>query len=569
MKKIALITVDYNGHKDTRELLDSVKKINKKGFEVKTIVVDNGSDTWEDFTGTEQIQTGKNLGFAGGYNRGMKYAFEWGADYFFIINNDTIVGDKEILQKLVKETERFGMVSPKILFAPGFEFYKEKYEKNDKAIWYAGGEWDGNNVRVVHKGIDEVDAGQYDEIKETEFVSGCCLLITRELVEKVGYFDDQYFAYFEDVDFVFRAKKLGFKLGYCGQTFIYHKVSQTAGIGSAFTDYLLTRNRLYFGINNSHLRTKVALLREAAKMLAFGRIAQKKGVEDWIRGVRGYKTEANLSCHWPVKLSIIILDYKSAKLTEALLKSIGNYPAEVILIDNTVENHECAEVAKKFPKIKFVENKVNTLFTGGNNQGIAYSRGEYVLLLNSDVEVKPEGLEKLVAAADSFAGKAAVAGKLYFPDGTIQDSCYKLPTLWGAFKQYFLNIPGSYFMFMPKGPETVQVEVAVMACLLIPRQVINRVGDLSRKLTFYFEDIEYGRRLKKAGIPIYFVPQAEFIHHHGFSSKKAGSDLSTQRLINGSKIYHGKLKYALLTAILWAGQKVGRVRTPESRWKKE
>jgi hypothetical protein len=129
MNKLAIITVDFNGHKDTLELLESLKGLKWDG-ELKVIVVDNGSkeplkDLPKDI---ELIQTGINLGFAGGYNRGLRYGYQWGADYFLIINNDTLVRDNSLAITLSKVLSKksAGAVSPKILFAPGFEFFKDR-----------------------------------------------------------------------------------------------------------------------------------------------------------------------------------------------------------------------------------------------------------------------------------------------------------------------------------------------------------------------------------------------------------------------------------------------------------
>src|SRR3989344_5279680 len=202
MKKIGVITVDYNNHKDTLEFLKSARNIFIPGFEIKIIVVDNGSDKFigteieKLFSNIEVLQTGSNLGFAGGYNFGIKYALAWGADYLFVVNNDTVLPDQTIFKKLVdvfKKYPKAGMVAPKILFAPGYEFYKARYSEKEtgRVIWYAGGYFDWGNISATHRGIDEVDRGQYDEIKEVSFISGCCFLAKREIFEKAGFFDDK------------------------------------------------------------------------------------------------------------------------------------------------------------------------------------------------------------------------------------------------------------------------------------------------------------------------------------------------------------------------------------------
>lgn len=572
MNKLAIVSVDFNGHKDTQKLLESLKGLKWDG-EVKTIVVDNGSkEPLGDLPGdVELIQTGINLGFAGGYNRGLRYAYEWGADYFLLINNDTLVEDTNLAITLAKVLSKksAGAVSPKILFAPGFEFFKDRYSQNDKGkvIWYAGGKFDWDNVMGVHRGIDELDKGQYDKVEKVNFISGCCVMAKREVFSKVGYFDERTFAYFEDGDWMRRISMAGFKLFYCGKAEIYHKVSQTAGAGSPMTDYLITRNRIAFAMSYTPLRTKLAVLRQSLGFLLLGRKSQRKGVIDWLLGKWGYSTQAPEKVSFPVKLSIGIVNYKTLELTRKLLKSIYSQPAEivenleVILLDNSSDD-DCRQMAQKeFPQVKFIQNQENNGFAGGYNQTIDFSRGEYYLMLNSDIEILPGSLEKMLRIEDKMGGDAVLAGKLFLPDGTIQKSCFKLPTIGGAIKEYFFGKKGAYSMYLPKAEKETKIDGAVMASFLVPWKIINKVGKLSEGSFMYFEDIEYCRRLRQAGVPIYFCPQATFKHHHGASSKKMGLEKSQQFLRRGAMFYHGRLKYSLLWFILWAGQKLGRVKT--------
>ncbi len=561
--KLAIVTVDYNNHEDTQEFLKSAAKLKfDKNIDLEIVTVDNGSD--EPLAGAT-IQTGENIGFTGGYNRGIAYALAGGADFVAIVNNDVLFPDQNLFTKLLNVLEQHpeaGIVGPKILFAPGFEFHKDRYAKDElgKVIWYAGGTFDWNNVASQHRGVDEVDSGQYDVVEETEFVSGCCFVARKEVFAQSGLFEDKLFAYFEDADLMQRITS--YKKYYCGQTSIYHKVSQTAGIGSKLTDYMLTRNRLYFGFKYANPKTKFALIREAIKFLTIGREYQKRGVWDFIQNKFGRPgfLKSNPNPTYPVKLSVIVVNYKTLQLTRECLQSLTN--AEVILVDNS---GECTELISEFPEVKFIINKENKGFSGANNQGIDYSRGEYVLLLNSDAAAKKGALGHLVTEAEKFNANAITAGRLFFPDGSDQDSVFNLPTPWKAIKEYFLGQKGSYFMFRPT--KLTKVECAVMACFLIPRKVINKIGKLDEGTFMYFEDVEYCRRAKQNDVPIYFVPQAEFIHHHGASSKKIGQDKSYELLKKGSYHYHGFINYWLLYAVLWLGQRIG-AKTPGSRWTK-
>lgn len=585
MFKVAIITVNYNGKKDTLEFLESVKKLLTINYELLTIVVDNGSaDGSVDVLKTlypmvDILQTGTNKGFAGGYNKGMDYAYIWGADYILIINNDTVIKDQNLLDELIKTAEsdpQIGLVSPKIYFAPGFEFHKDKYKEDDigKVIWYAGGEFDWNNISSLHRGLDQVDNGKYDQVAQTDLISGACMLIKRKVLETVPPFDEHLFLYFEDSDFQIRVRKAGFKTYYNGKVSIYHKVSRSTGIGSPITDYYHTRNRLIFGMKYGRFRTKFALLREAFRLFLFGRPAQKRGILDFYLGVKaGISNE--IKADYPIKLSIGIVNYNTADLTKKCLESIfkgdsGFDPdnMEVIVLDNG-SGDNCKKVIKEYlPKIKYLENQINAGFSKGYNKTIRYSLGEYYLMLNSDIEVLPGGLTELVKAEDQFHGEAVLGGELVFPDHSDQDSAFHLPTLAGAFQEYFLAKKGSYFLYLPKKDKPVKVEGLVMACFFIPQKVINKAGLLDEGTFIFFEDIEYCRRLKKLGVPVYFVPSAAFIHHHGASTKKIGQEKAYQLLQKSARYYHGSFYFSLLSLILRIGQKLGRTKTPVSRWTK-
>lgn len=583
MKKLAIITVNYNGSDDTIEFLDSLKLLPTTNYQLLTVVVDNGSNDdsvqkiLKKHPDIDLLQTGENKGFAGGYNRGIEHAMIWGADYLLIINNDTLISDPDLLTKLAKtldENPKGGIVAPKIYFAPGYEFHKEKYTETDqgKVIWYAGGEFDWNNVYSIHQGMNEVDLGQYNKEEVVSFVTACCWMIKREVIEKVGLFEEDLFAYFEDNDLCMRIQNAGYKLYYNGHTSLFHKVSQTSGIGSSFGDFLMTRNRLYFGMKYASGRTKFALYREALKFLLFGRPAQKEGVWAYFQGQKGPQhPQVTKNPGYQIKLSVVTLNYNTPDLIENLLKSIykqnsglKNQPTEVIVLDNGSELG-CADVVKKYPEVRFIQNPVNAGFTGGNNKAFKYSRGEYILMLNSDIECLENSLSDQLAAAEKYHGNAVTSGALYFPDGTLQDSIFYLPTVWGAIKEYFFRIKGSFFMYAGPQDRDTKVEAAAMACFMIPRKILNKVGFLDERLFTYFEDVDFCRRCKKLGIPIYYTPKARFLHLHGATSKRLKQGKAYELLVNASKLYHGTLNYHLLTFTLKVAQKISGTQTPVAR----
>ena len=299
MRNVSVSILNFNGEKNTLECVESLKRIDTSKLKLNIIVIDNGSVEKLDLkngqwgnTNLKVIRNEKNLGFSGGSNVAIRHALKEGSDYIVILNNDTYV-DKKFIEEFVKvaeKSEENGILVPKIYFAPGYEFHKGKYKKEElgRVFWYAGGEMDWNNVIGHHRGVDEVDRGQYETTQETELATGCCMLIKKEVFEKIGLFDDKYFLYYEDADLSIKVKKKGCKIFYVPDSIIWHKNAGSAGgSGSKLQDYYITRNRLLFGIRYAPIRAKLALLKESVKIFFTGRYWQRRGVIDFYLGKLG------------------------------------------------------------------------------------------------------------------------------------------------------------------------------------------------------------------------------------------------------------------------------------------
>ena len=292
MKHIVVVTVNYNTAKDTDAFLQSMEDVKKDNFSLEIIVVDNGSKEAYQLPQRSNhkpitvIHSPTNTGFTGGYNIGMKEALKRKADYVMIVNNDTLV-DPAMITNLITtlaSDSHIGLTVPKIYFAKGHEFHKDRYTKDElgKVFWYAGGSTDWANVQTIHRGVDEVDHGQYDTIEQTGFATGCCMMFKKEVLEKVGFLDDRYFLYYEDADLNERIKRAGYTIYYVPTAVLAHvNASSTGGAGSLLQDYFITRNRMLFGMTYAPLRTKIALFRESLRLLRSGRRFQKLGIRDY------------------------------------------------------------------------------------------------------------------------------------------------------------------------------------------------------------------------------------------------------------------------------------------------
>jgi GT2 family glycosyltransferase len=293
MKHIVISLLNFNGKKNTLDCLESLRNIKTDNFKLTISVIDNASE--EEFDLNDKTignipliftKNNQNLGFSGGHNVTIRHALSVGADYVLILNNDTYV-DQNFIKELLdvaKKENNIGILVPKIYFAPGSEYHKDRYTSDEKGkvLWYAGGEMDWKNIIGHHRGVDEVDRGQYDKIEETELATGCCMLIKNDVFKKIGLLNDKYFLYYEDSDFSMRAKNAGFKIMYVPTSMVWHKnAGSTGGSGSALQDYYITRNRLMFGFLYSPLRSRLALFKESLILLLKGRMWQRRGIMDF------------------------------------------------------------------------------------------------------------------------------------------------------------------------------------------------------------------------------------------------------------------------------------------------
>lgn len=289
MKKVVIVIVNWNGITDTEHCLESIKRLKKREIQLETVVIDNGSSNdsvtilKKKYAWATVLALSENLGFTGGNNKGMKYAMEHGADFVWLLNNDTLVHPDALGLVEAFDDRAVGIAGSKIYFAPGHEYHRDRYDVSDrgKVFWYAGGLVDWKNMYASHKGVDEVDHGQYDVVLKTPFISGCSMMVRRSVIESVGFLDEHFYLYLEDLDYCLRAEAHGYKLLYYPHSVIWHvNAGSTGGVGNPLHDYYITRNRLLVGFRYAPFRTKVALFRESMKFLLLGSVEKKKAVND-------------------------------------------------------------------------------------------------------------------------------------------------------------------------------------------------------------------------------------------------------------------------------------------------
>jgi hypothetical protein len=209
--KVNIVVLNYNGKDCLRQCLTSLFCLDYPNLEV--VVVDNASDDGSleaarlDFSRVTYIKNEQNLGFSAGNNVGIKYSLEKMADFVLLLNNDTEV-EKAFLTKLVNRAlsnSNIGIFSPLIFF------------RETEQAWFSGGRIDWLRMKSLHN-----KESLKQDFSDTDFISGCAMLVRKEVFAKIGLLDEDFFLYWEDADFSVRAKRAGFGLLVVADSVIRH-----------------------------------------------------------------------------------------------------------------------------------------------------------------------------------------------------------------------------------------------------------------------------------------------------------------------------------------------------------
>ena len=283
-----IVTLGYNHIDDTLECLQSLAA--SEGGPYTLLFVDNASSDGspakvrEAFPQAHILENGTNLGFARGFNEGLKYAAAHGAQWIYMINNDTIV-DPACVKNLLADAEAHpeaGVWVPKILF------YADR-----NVIWSAGSRFRTFPPAVVMRGTRHPDDGSFDEPRTLRYATSCALLFSRRFLEQVGMLDGDYFILCDDYDLCIRAQESGFGIRFVPEAKMWHKVSKSTGVGTPNPFFWKQYGRstaILFRKHANHpwLTGPVALLYILARMVVEG---HRYGFVPFLQGWReGRKT---------------------------------------------------------------------------------------------------------------------------------------------------------------------------------------------------------------------------------------------------------------------------------------
>ncbi len=236
---LAAIVVNYGRVADTEACLQSIRNASD-GADLPIVLVDNGvhdhtlAPLAARWPGITLLELPRNLGYAGGFNAGMREALRSSVAGLVLLNNDTLVPDGA-LTHLGQALNHWGVAVPKITYAdrPGI-------------LWAAGARWRSLPPSVVMRGFRRADGPAYSVSQPLEYATGCALAMRRQVPEAIGGFDVRYESYWEDYDFCIRVRAHGFSIGYVPEAVIAHKVSQTLGEDAPAKWHLLGKNAVLF-----------------------------------------------------------------------------------------------------------------------------------------------------------------------------------------------------------------------------------------------------------------------------------------------------------------------------------
>lgn len=245
--KIGVVTVTYNSSSVLDDFLSSLNSQTYTNFVLVAVDSNSCDDSVSKLRNqigcrTRVITCDTNIGIAAGNNLGIKSAIAEGCQFILLLNNDVVLSD-DTLAELVRgiEEEHAAMTAPLIYF-----------HHPPDIIWAAGGGFEPYmGFRNYHTGEGERDEGQYNQTRLIDFSPACCILIRREVFAEIGIFDENYFVYSDDADFMFRAMRRNIKTTYVPSARLWHKVSTlTGGLQSDFTIYQAARGRAIFLYKN-------------------------------------------------------------------------------------------------------------------------------------------------------------------------------------------------------------------------------------------------------------------------------------------------------------------------------
>lgn len=265
-----------------------------------------------------------------------------------------------------------------------------------------------------------------------------------------------------------------------------------------------------------------------------------------------------------IELTISIVNTNNrtllARCLDTIATSVGDVRHEVIVVDNASTDGSVEMLRACYPLVQVIENQARDGYGRSHNRAIRVARGEHVLILNEDMEMIGDAVARMVHIARAIPNLGVLGCRILNPDGSLQHSCFRDPTLRGelfeALLPYTLAFPRSRMrskMYWWPHDARREVDIVVGCCMLVPRSVLSTVGMFDPDFFIYSEEHDYCRRVRNRGLRVVFTPDAEMIHFGGQTTRRMSQRMALVQLdsrIRYFRKHRGPMPTLLFRAIL-------------------
>lgn len=554
--KLSIIVVNWNTCSLLRACLLSLRRHPAAGGQ-ELVVVDNGSSDGSaemvrrEFPEVLLIANAKNTGYAAANNQGLRAA---SGDFLLLLNSDTevLAGALDTLVEVLETHPEAGAAAPRLVWPDGRVQPSVRGFPAPGALLAEVTGLARLFPRSRSLGAYRMRWWDYDDEREVDQPMTSCLLIRRAALEQVGLLDEAFPIFFNDVDWCFRARQLGWRIRFTPRAEVLHYLGATTSKRRGAM--LLESGRSLARFYRKHYRGRTFLPLYAASLLAIHlgtwgryalfslrpprRTASAPAVETPQHAVKG--GEAPPAGEKP-DVVVSIVNWNTRDDLAACLRALydNNPPPPTFVaavVDNASSDGSADMVAERFPAAVVVRNADNRGFAAANNQVMKSANGRYVFLLNPDAETHPGALAALVRFMDENPDVGVCGPLVLNPDGSVQYSARRFPTLLaGAFRNTFLTrlFPNNRYnreYLLSDWDHRSQRDVDWLsgAAMFIRQEVIEQIGVLDEQFFMYSEDVDFCYRAGQAGWRITFFPGAAVTHARAHSSDQAQGKMLVQ-----------------------------------------
>lgn len=540
----SIIIPVFNKVELTKQCIKSIIENTPEFKELQLIIVDNAStDGTKEFLAQlstsykniHVITNSQNLGFAKACNQGISAS---NSKYIVLLNNDTIV-TQGWLSNLINEAESskdIGIVGSKLLYPNSnlIQHIGVKFVKMDKFYPYHFAKLNNQkNIPEAHISMDY------------NCVTFACVLIKKEVFERIGLLDEDYINSYEDVDFCIRAREANFRIRFCANSVIYHFESQTPNrnkydqmnldlLNKKWSKILDKYSDNYKGfIELGEIWSREDLNKNPNNLISLHQLGtilhEMKRFEEFEIIKKEFEEKIALFKKTIPTISIIIPTHNNWDVTfqciRKIFHTVHTFNYEIIIVDNNSVD-STVPMLKRLERIgllKAIYNKIEKNYSESNNQGARIARGKYLVFLNNDVFLDNNWSEALLETFENNPKIGIQGAKLLYPNGLVQHAGIVFRRLKNGMKLHY-----HIYLCKPSNELCVsksrEVQAVTGAFLAIRRELFEAIGGFDETYQFGHEDIDLCIAVRRAGYKVWFNAKILAVHLESMTKKLKGLD---------------------------------------------